>query len=80
MISKVTKDVVNVITWLFLELVTICNFIVKMSTFKEATKLTFERNKSGKRIESHVVKLLTNFIYQKVSQYKFEIHITSKNL
>ena len=50
-----------------------------MSTFKEATKLTFERNKSGKRIESQV-KLLTNFIYQKVSQYKFEIHITSKNL
>ena len=59
----------------------VCNFLVESSTFKQAIKLTFRCNKFGKRAvkiyrpeylfrKIHVIKLiklLTDFIYQKVS-------------
>ena len=59
----------------------VCNFLVKMSTFKQVIKLTFEHNKFAQgqckipKLEyyfrkSHVIKLinwLTIFIYPKVS-------------
>ena len=70
----------------------VCNLLVQVSTFEQVLKLTFGRNKFGKRtvqsLQTRIKKKkksldqvdesLANFIYQKVSQCKFQTHIIKK--
>ena len=77
----------NILTWHQLE--NFCNFLVEISTFKQTISFIFRRDEFGKRKvqnlqtrihfwKSYVNKLITsliNFIYQKVSQCKFQFHI-----
>ena len=73
----------------------VCNFLVEMSTFKQAIKLTFGRNNFGKKklknLQARIrfqknscVQIGKNIdqlhLLKKYPQCKFQIHITSRNV